>query len=96
MIVPEGSGFKTLMNTFNFSRPNIAAQALGLAQAAGVCFSDMFGISGSPEVSPASERVVYLTDEQWRKIKRHISKKSGGKKGGRPRADDRWVFEGIL
>jgi len=43
-----------------------------------------------------SERVVYLTDEQWRKIKRHIPKKSGGKKGGRPRADDRLVFEGIL
>ncbi|MDD5723818.1 MAG: acyl-CoA dehydrogenase family protein [Syntrophales bacterium] len=30
----EGGGFKTLMNTFNFSRPNIAAQALGFAQGA--------------------------------------------------------------
>ena len=43
-----------------------------------------------------SERVVYLTDEQWRKIKRHVPRKSGSKKGGRPRADDRLVFEGIL
>jgi alkylation response protein AidB-like acyl-CoA dehydrogenase len=34
IIGPEGSGFKTLMNTFNFSRPNIAAQALGIAQGA--------------------------------------------------------------
>ena len=34
MIGPEGSGFKTLMNAFNFSRPNIAAQALGIAQGA--------------------------------------------------------------
>jgi alkylation response protein AidB-like acyl-CoA dehydrogenase len=30
----EGGGFKTLMNTFNYSRPNIAAQALGIAQGA--------------------------------------------------------------
>lgn len=34
LIGPEGSGFKTLMNTFNYSRPNIAAQALGIAQGA--------------------------------------------------------------
>ena len=34
MIGPEGSGFKTLMNSFNFSRPNVAAQALGIAQGA--------------------------------------------------------------
>jgi alkylation response protein AidB-like acyl-CoA dehydrogenase len=34
MIGPEGSGFKTLMTTFNYSRPNIAAQALGIAQGA--------------------------------------------------------------
>ena len=27
----EGSGFKTLMTTFNYSRPGIAAQALGIA-----------------------------------------------------------------
>jgi alkylation response protein AidB-like acyl-CoA dehydrogenase len=34
MIGPEGAGFKTLMKTFNFSRPNVAAQALGIAQGA--------------------------------------------------------------
>ncbi len=34
LIGAEGSGFKTLMNTFNYSRPNIAAQALGIAQGA--------------------------------------------------------------
>lgn len=34
LVGPEGSGFKTLMNTFNYSRPNIAAQALGIAQGA--------------------------------------------------------------
>jgi alkylation response protein AidB-like acyl-CoA dehydrogenase len=34
MIGPEGGGFKILMNTFNFSRPNVAAQALGIAQGA--------------------------------------------------------------
>jgi len=34
LIGPEGSGFKTLMSTFNYSRPNIAAQALGIAQGA--------------------------------------------------------------
>ncbi len=30
----EGSGFKTLMTTFNYSRPGIAAQALGIAAGA--------------------------------------------------------------
>ncbi len=34
LVGPEGSGFKTLMSTFNYSRPNIAAQALGIAQGA--------------------------------------------------------------
>jgi alkylation response protein AidB-like acyl-CoA dehydrogenase len=34
LVGPEGSGFKTLMNAFNYSRPNIAAQALGIAQGA--------------------------------------------------------------
>ncbi|MGO9136940.1 MAG: acyl-CoA dehydrogenase family protein [Syntrophales bacterium] len=34
LIGPEGSGFKTLMSVFNFSRPNVAAQALGIAQGA--------------------------------------------------------------
>lgn len=43
-----------------------------------------------------SKRVVYLTDEQRRKIEPLIPKKSVGPKGGRPRADDRLVFEGIL
>jgi len=39
---------------------------------------------------------VYLTDEQWKKIEPLIPKKPVGPKGGRPRADDRLVFEGIL
>ena len=43
-----------------------------------------------------SRRVVYLTDEQWRKIEPLIPKKPVGPKGGRPRTDDRLVFEGIL
>ena len=43
-----------------------------------------------------SQRVVYLTDEQWKKIEPLIPKKSVGRKGGRPRTDDRLVFEGIL
>jgi transposase len=43
-----------------------------------------------------SKRVVYLTDEQWRKIEPFIPRKSRGERGGRPRADDRLVFEGIL
>lgn len=34
LVGAEGSGFKTLMTTFNFSRPNVAAQALGFAQGA--------------------------------------------------------------
>ncbi len=50
----------------------------------------------SPAVSPVSKRVVYVTDEQWRKIEPLIPKKPIGPKGGRPRADDRLVFEGIL
>ena len=43
-----------------------------------------------------SKRVVYLTDGQWRKIEPLIPKKPVGRKGGRPRTDDRLVFEGIL
>ena len=43
-----------------------------------------------------SKRVVYLTDEQWKKIEPLIPKKSVGRKGGRPRTNDRLVFEGIL
>ena len=43
-----------------------------------------------------SNRVVYLTDEQWKKIEPLIPKPPPRLKGGRPRADDRLVFEGIL
>jgi len=43
-----------------------------------------------------SKRVVYLTDEQWKKIAPLIPKPPPRPKGGRPRADDRLVFEGIL
>ena len=43
-----------------------------------------------------SKRVVYLTDEQWEKVEPLIPKRPVGPKGGRPRADDRLVFEGIL
>ena len=43
-----------------------------------------------------SKRVVYLTDEQWSKIEPLIPKSLPGPKGGRPRSDDRLVFEGIL
>ena len=41
-----------------------------------------------------SKRVGYLADEPWRRIEPHISKKPIGRKGGRPRADDRLAFEG--
>jgi alkylation response protein AidB-like acyl-CoA dehydrogenase len=34
LVGEEGSGFKTLMTTFNYSRPNIGAQAVGFAQGA--------------------------------------------------------------
>lgn len=37
-----------------------------------------------------------LTDEQWARVAPHIPKYKAGKKGGRPRADDRGCFEGIL
>lgn len=43
-----------------------------------------------------SKRVVYLTDEQWKKIEPLIPNKPVGRKRGRPRADDRLVSEGIL
>jgi transposase len=43
-----------------------------------------------------SKRVVYLSDEQWRKIEPLIPQAPPRPKGGRPRADDRLVFEGIL
>ena len=41
-------------------------------------------------------RDVMLTDEQWKKIEPLIPKAGARPKGGRPRADDRMVFEGIL
>lgn len=34
LLGPEGTGFRTLMTTFNFTRPGVAAQALGIAQGA--------------------------------------------------------------
>lgn len=43
-----------------------------------------------------SKRVVYLTDEQWKKIEPLIPKPPPRPKGGRPRKDNRLVFEGIL
>ena len=43
-----------------------------------------------------SARDVMLTDEQWKKIEPLIPKAGPRPKGGRPRADDRMVFEGIL
>lgn len=42
------------------------------------------------------DRVVYLTDEQWEKIEQLIPERPKNSKGGRPPADDRLVFEGIL
>jgi transposase len=37
-----------------------------------------------------------LTEDQWAKIAPHLPKAKIGKKGGRPWADDRSCFEGIL
>jgi transposase len=37
-----------------------------------------------------------LTDRQWDKINPHLPKPKKSRKGGRPRADDRACFEGIL
>ncbi len=41
-------------------------------------------------------REPMVTDEQWAKIEPLIPKPERNPKGGRPRADDRLVFEGIL
>ena len=38
---------------------------------------------------PVSKRVMYLTDELWKKIEPLVFKKPVGRNGGRPRADDR-------
>jgi len=37
-----------------------------------------------------------LTNEQWKKIEKFLPKPKSSKKGGRPWADNRKVFEGIL
>ncbi len=37
-----------------------------------------------------------ITDEQWERIKPHLPARTRSSKGGRPRADDRACFEGIL
>ncbi len=42
------------------------------------------------------KQIVYLTDSQWAKIEPYIPPKPVGPKGGRPRANNRLVFEGIL
>ena len=39
---------------------------------------------------------IELTDEQWARISKHLPKHPAEPKGGRPRADDRAVMEGIL
>ncbi len=43
-----------------------------------------------------SKRVVYLTDEQWEKIRPLIPPRPPRQKGGRPPAPDRACLEGIL
>jgi transposase len=43
-----------------------------------------------------SVREPMLTDEQWSKIEPLIPKRPKSRKGGRPPADDRLAFEGIL
>jgi transposase len=45
---------------------------------------------------PMSIREPMLTDEQWSKIEPLIPKRPKNPKGGRPWADDRACFEGIL
>ncbi len=43
----------------------------------------------------SGRREVLLTDSQWEKVNR-FTPKVANPKGGRPRADDRSCFEGIL
>ena len=38
----------------------------------------------------------HLSDQQWALVEPHLPKPKRGAKGGRPRADDRGCFEGIL
>ncbi len=44
----------------------------------------------------ARTRETLLTDRQWEQVKRFIPQVAPSVKGGRPRADDRACFEGIL
>ena len=44
----------------------------------------------------AARSMVRLTDAQWELVRRHIPKVQTTSRGGRPRADDRACFEGIL
>jgi|SRR5690606_22446699 transposase len=44
----------------------------------------------------ASRSLVRLTDAQWEAIRPHLPVVPNGPRGGRPRADDRSCFEGIL
>ena len=43
-----------------------------------------------------SRYAQYLTDEQWEKIEPLLPKAEVSRLGGRPRADDRLVLEGIM
>jgi len=43
-----------------------------------------------------TKKRIELTDEQWEKLEKILPKPKVGKKGGRPWADNRRVFEGIL
>ena len=38
----------------------------------------------------------HLTEKQWQAIKEHLPEQEPNPRGGRPRADDRTCFEGIL
>ncbi len=43
-----------------------------------------------------AKKEVLVTDQQWEKIRKHIPPRKTSSKGGRPPADDRACFEGIL
>lgn len=44
----------------------------------------------------AARQLERVTDEQWARIEPHLPKYKPSRKGGRPPAPDREVFEGIL
>ena len=44
----------------------------------------------------AKRHDVEVSDEQWEKIKPHLPRRKPSRKGGRPPADDRACWEGIL